>query len=319
MTDQAVIESFDSGADLNDSGSGGDQTSTESTQNEGSGGAGGGSEGQRTSADSGNKSAAGGSGAGAQSQSAGDAEGKDKFVPLSALQEARSELKALKAEIAELRNQPRLTPEEKQRLASLEQTQTAAQKDPDFLEDPKGYIDTKLTKAQEALKKLDEAEAGRKKQEEQQRTVQTIVSNIGAKEQEFVKSTPDYNDALAHARSVRAQQLALIYPNATPQQITQQIGNEELSAAAQVLQSGGDPAAFAYAYAKTLGYAPKAPAAAANNQQAAANGQKPADKDAARSLGGGGGADSTPEPEENPMEDAFNNALAERFGVKKRK
>ncbi len=141
-----------------------------------------------------------------------------------------------------------------------------------------------------------------------------MVAGTSAKEQEFLKTTPDYYDAVTHMRAVRTAQLQMLAPNFTPQQIQAQIAAEEIGAARQILQSGGDPASFAYQYAKTLGYTPKSQAVAS---PAGATAPK-ADKDAARSLGGGGGAEPTTEEEGNAMPE-FAAALAERFGVKRKK
>jgi hypothetical protein len=147
--------------------------------------------------------------------------------------------------------------------------------------------------------------------------VTQLVSNVSAKEQEFLKTTPDYYDAVTHIRTVRASQLQMLYPQATPEQITRQITIEEVGAARQLLQQGGDPAQFAYNYAKTMGYVPKAQAAAAGNGAAAAT---KTDKDAVRSMGGGGGADSTDSGEDDGRNiPEFASALAERFGRGKKK
>lgn len=249
-----------------------------------------------------------------QSQAGSADAGKDKLVPLAALHESREKIRALTSQIEELKKQPQLSDEDRETLKELKAQRAAAKepKPPDFLEDPKGYIDAQAKQTQDALKQLKEGEAKRTEAEQQQQQVQQIVTTTLAKESEFVKTTPDYGDALNHLRNVRGQQLKMLYPQATDQQIQQQIGREELTAAAQILQVGGNPAEFAYNYAKTMGYAPKAQpatngiAAAA----AAATDQKP-DKDAVRTLGGGGGADKEPE-NADPMPE-FTAALRERF------
>lgn len=187
-------------------------------------------------------------------------------------------------------------------------------KTPDFLEDPKGYVDASLKQTQDALKKLDEDRAQRTQADNQQRELATITQAIGAQEQAFVKTSPDYYDAVNHMRTVRAQQLQIWYPQATPQQIMQAIATEEISGAAQALRAGLNPAEAAYKYAATFGYTPKQAAAAAQ----AATGATKADKDAARTLGGGGGAEPKEEDGEEGIPE-FATALQERFGVKKRK
>lgn len=308
----AVLESITHVEEAgNDNASAGERSdNADQSASEGAAGSGAGAE--RGAAQGGTQSA---SATGSDSTRAGDGpQGKVDVVPHAALHEARSELKQLRAKIAELESQPKLSADELAALKDLRETRAKAQeaKDPDFLEDPKGYVDSKVTKA---LKKLEEVETGSKETKqtiEQQRFVQAVSSNAQQQEAEFTQKAPDYRDALTHARQVRANQLKMIYPQATEQQIAGQLLQEEFSAAAQILQSGGNVAEFAYNYAKTLGYQPKA-------APATDTGGKQPDKDAARTLGSGGGGASNEDGEEGDAMPVFSAALAERFGVKKRK
>jgi hypothetical protein len=138
--------------------------------------------------------------------------------------------------------------------------------------------------------------------------VATVVQHIQSQEAAFSKATPDYADALTHVRTIRTSQLKMLFPQASDAQISQQLAREEFGAAQQVAQAGGNVAEFAYNYAKTFGYQPK---------QGEDKSEKKPDKSAARSLGGGGGATSIEEGDEGGSE--FKTALAERFGVRKRK
>lgn len=315
---EAVLSIVDSGADLatTDAGSAGESAQTDVTPTTGTSPEGAGTQDAgATQSESGtdNQSAPGGAAQGDNKEI--------KLVPIHALHESREQVKALKTQIAALEAQPKLSAEDLELLKDLKAQRAAAAKpaEPDFLQDPKAYIDAKANEAREeakqtkeALKKLDEAKQA-------QEAFNQVVSGTSAKEAEFLKTTPDYYEAVTHMRTVRAAQLQMMLPNATPQQIQAHIGREEIQAAEQILRAGGDPADFAYRYAKTLGYLPKAPAAAAATTPAAA---PKIDKDAARSLGGGGAADSTAEVGEDDGGDgigALHQALAERFGVRKRK
>lgn len=312
----AVLESIDTGADLNASTT--DTRSGEATQA---------SPGASQSADTqpaGDSTATAGAtdtgaatiGAGSDAQPATGSDGKDKLVPLSALHEARNELRALRTKIAELEAKPSLTPQQQAQLDKLNAQETAAsEKEPDFLEDPKGYVDAQAKKTAEAVKKLNEATEKQTQQQQQQQQLNQILSGVQQHEQSFLKTTPDYHAAIDHIRSVRGAQLQMLYPQATAEQISRQITSEEIGAAAQILQAGGNPAEFAYKYAKTMGYAPKAPNPAPNP---ALNGATP-DKDAVRTLGNGGGAEKDDEPADDELGSAMKSALAERFGVRKRK
>ena len=211
----------------------------------------------------------------------------EKVVPLRALQEEREQAKELKRQIAELQAQPKLTAEDADLLKELK-AQRAAQNAPknvDFMDDPKGYVDAIDKKAQAALDKLKAATESTTKQVTAAQRFQALQNAVVTSEQSFVKDTPDYFDALAHIRSVRAQQIQLASPNATAEQISNAIAQEEMHAADSILQRGGNPCDFAYKYAKTLGYAKKA---ASINPKA--NGMaEAADKSAVRTLGAGGG------------------------------
>lgn len=155
-----------------------------------------------------------------------------------------------------------------ERIAALEPKAAA----PDFVEDPKGYVDAQTQAARDELKGLkDQAE-----QLQQQQQFGRFTQELGGHEAAFVQQNPDYFDALGHVRNIRMQQLSLMYPTATPEQIQQAIGQEELNAAYVFMQQGRNPAECAFEMAKALGYqraappAPPAPPAAAPAAPAAA-------------------------------------------------
>jgi small-conductance mechanosensitive channel len=244
---------------------------------------------------------------------------KVQTVPHGALHEAREKIRTLTTQIDELRKQPQLSEEDRELLKDLKAQRAAAKepKPPEFLEDPKGYIDAKEKQVTEALKQLREADTKRSEVEQQQVQLQSLLTTISTHEQAFVATTPDYNDALRHVRTVRTQQLKMMFPDATDAQIQAHIGREELGGAQQILARGGNSAEFAYNYAKTLGYQKKAPAPAGNGMAAAVIETEPKpDKDAVRTLGGGGGAEPDDAPAD-PMPE-FTQALKERFSRKRK-
>lgn len=314
-----VLESVDTGADIS------------ATPDTGAGGTGGTGTSEATSAqtagagtqgtgvtDAGTAAPAKGTDAQPAAGDPAQGDGKDKLVPLAALHEAREQLKAMRTKIAELEALPRLTDAQQKALDKLNAAEQAATaRDPDFLEDPKGYVDAQLAKTQDALKKLNESDQQRQQRDQAQQELNQLLSTVSTREQEFVKTTPDYYDAVNHIRSVRGAQLQMMYPQATPEQIARQITTEEVNAARQIVQSGGNPVEFAYNYARTVGYVPKAPAGAATAGTPATPAPK-VDKDAVRSMGGGGAASTAEEDSGDEMPE-FTSALAERFGVRKRK
>jgi hypothetical protein len=206
---------------------------------------------------------------------------------LAALHQERGEKKALREQLAQMQAQ----------LEALKSTapkpeQPAQEPEPDFLADPKGYVDSKV---QAALAKLDKAEKTTQEtadQVKQREANEAVLRATQAAEAQFYSSTPDYPEALQHIRSVRTQQLQIQHPEATPEQINNHIAYEERETARMLVSQNRNPAEFAYQFAKTLGYATKA----------AAKPAAPAvDKDAVRTLGSGGGNGTPSEDAGNSM------------------
>ena len=225
---------------------------------------------------------------------------------LAALHEARGENKTLRQQLAEMQQQ----------IAALQKPQgqqPAAQpeQEPDFLADPKGYVDRVDKKVSTALEKLDKATQETAEQIKQREANEAVLRATQSAETEFYSKTPDYPQALQHIRGVRTQQLQALHPEATPEQISNHIAFEERETARVLVQQGRNPAEFAYNIARTLGYAKAAPPADPKPQP------KPIDKDAVRTLGSGGGSGAPTEDAGNTMPE-FSAALAERFKPRKR-
>ncbi len=101
-----------------------------------------------------------------------------------------------------------------------------------------------------------------------------------------------------------------MFPQATAEQVQQQMRMEEFQTAATVLQNGGNPAQTAYTLAKTMGYT-------AQQQQSDAENQEQLDEKRDKAQGmGGSGLPSSPAID-NLMgleKDEFDQAMAEMFG-----
>jgi len=165
-----------------------------------------------------------------------------KVIPLGA---HLAERDRWQSQVAELR----------ERLAKLEPPPAPPKPEPDFIEDPKAYIDAKVERAQEALKQIEQKVAP----VEQEAQINRLLSHVGAIEGEFVKQTPDYYEAVGHVRQARAEQLTMLYPDAPREQIFEALRREELTFAAQALQAGRNPSELAYQMAqRVFGYRPKA-------------------------------------------------------------
>jgi hypothetical protein len=142
--------------------------------------------------------------------------------------------------------------------------------EPDFVENPKGYVDHKLEKTLAAIEAANKKaeEQGKQAQETAQAATEQVqlrqfLDEIGSQERAFVAQTPDYYDALGHLRTIRANQLRELVPDITDQQIRETIQREEIVLAVNIKRSGRDPMQVAYNLAKHHGYTKKEAAAAA--------------------------------------------------------
>ena len=215
--------------------------------------------------------------------------GRDQVANLNAaLRQERAERKRLEEQLTQL----------SQRIESIGKPPAPEKaKEPDFLEDPAGVIQNLTKRLDESDKQRKEREETEAKQREEQAKAQENWNKVIASEQEFVKTTPDYNNALAHIRGVLKAQIQLAnpdledqireqHPTASDEQVKQeaeariarQIAIQEAQGAVHLLSKGKNPSQVYYEYAKALGYKP-----------AAAAPQQRVDKEAVRSMGSGGG------------------------------
>jgi hypothetical protein len=227
-----------------------------------------------------------------------------KTIPLAAhLEERRalkSELDSIRAELAALKNPPK-------QPAPL----------PEFNEDPKGYVDHQtqsvVEKLEAASKRVEQAEQTAQMSAQQAEHVQ-FVNFLQQAEAEFVSRTPDYHDALAHIRQIRARQLKVFDPNINEEQVRDTIINEEMGLAKQLKRQGRNPAQTAYEIAQAYGYTPKAQQA---QQEAAPELPKvpgPKQLPPDQTLGSG----SAPVEDATDQADPFEQAFNEMFGKRKR-
>lgn len=255
-------------------------------------------------------------------QQAVDDQNRQQTVPHQALHQEREKNKELRRQLEELKAQA-LTPEDRAALAALRQQQQQAKEppkeedpEPEFLKDPKAWA------AWNTRKGIREARAEQERKESEakahQEEIQTVINRTSASEQAFVQSTPDYPQALEHVRKVRMQQIRLVNDSLTDQQIINQIMLEEIALAQQVLKSNKDPAAFAYNYAKTIGYVPKVSGSGqqqqAQQQASAGAVTQKVDREAVRTLGASSDDGSGGELVE---QSEFAAAKAERFSKKR--
>lgn len=199
----------------------------------------------------------------------------------AAIRETRTENKALKAQLQELNAKI-------EALAKGPAPAAEVEAEPDFLADPKGYVDASKKKLADLEAKLEADKTQQSEQQKQQQQAQETWNKVLASEAEFAAATPDYHDALNHVRGIRAEQIKIEIREtedreATTEEIGQILARQEAQGAAALVAKGKNPSKFYYEYAKTFGYKPKAATTAAPVA-------KP-DKDAVRTMGSGGGSE----------------------------
>lgn len=238
-----------------------------------------------------------------------------RTIPLAAHLEERNKLRG---EIEEERKSRKALEE---RLAKLENPPAAPKEKPDFLTDPRGYVDHSVDSGvQSALQKLQEIEqrvekTGKTAEEAANESrMNAFLNHLGGLEAEFRTKTPDYSDALEHLRKARVAEIQLVNPAVTQEQLIQIIRNEEIQLSMQLMQMGKNPHEVAYALAQARGYAKKAPQVDLPNVKSKGPGQLPPDQ----TLGSGNGGAPDEKDEENPDGlDAFDAAFKQMFSRKR--
>jgi hypothetical protein len=204
---------------------------------------------------------------------------------MAANREVRSENKALKAQLQELTAKI-------EALAKPPAPAAEQPEEPDFLADPKGYVDAAKAKLKELTDKIEADKQQQTEAQKQQQEAQETWTKVLTAEQEFAATTPDYHDALNHVRAIRAEQIKIEIRETedrepTAEEIGKILNIQEARGAAALIAKGKNPSKFYYEYAKTFGYKPKA----ADPPAAVTNTPKP-DKEAVRTMGSGGAGDS---------------------------
>lgn len=193
-----------------------------------------------------------------------------KTVDLRALQEAR-------AEAREVRQRNAILEARTNEVLALiaQQQQQPAQKAPEIPpeDDMVGRINWLVDQMRQQGEQTQQSREAQ--QAEQQR--QATFSRLATLEQQFIATAPDYEAAVQFAGQSRENELAIIYPNSTPEQRKAYVANEWEQIVQSSLQSGINPAEQVYKFAKARGFtapAPVAPTPAQPNLAAVAAAQQ---------------------------------------------
>jgi hypothetical protein len=109
------------------------------------------------------------------------------------------------------------------------------------------------------LAEIDQRDAARSQETQQQQQERVFHQNYVAAAQEFTKKTPDFPDAYSHLVSSRVSELQMIGQD--PAMIDQMVKAEEMMIINTALSKGEDPITKIYELAKLRGYAKAAPEA----------------------------------------------------------
>jgi hypothetical protein len=182
---------------------------------------------------------------------------------------------------------------------------------PDFLADPKGYVDHLGKRLDDAEKTTKQREEDDRKAAEERTALQSTWNEVLEEESAFQAANADWQQAHAFVRAFQIDTLKEAHPDATPQQIQQHVHQQETWNAIQLKRQGRNPIAMLYSYAKRIGF--KAANGAANGSPGGA--AKP-DKDAVRTMGSGGGERETTQERRSgglsELADAHSEMKAER-------
>lgn len=189
-----------------------------------------------------------------------------------------------------------------------EKDKPAPEPEPEYLDDPKEYVDHKVGKAEERAATAEEKAAKLEEQTQQRAQMEQINNRLNTYDQELMKTTPDYYDALEHVRQINIANIKAMGANDT--QAAQQAGQAIFMAQVQAMRQGVDPAKYMYEMAGRFGYSAK-PAEDTGKAQDDKDDAIIAGQEAA-SMGGGAAPDA--ERDEELDDDEFSEAFNELFG-----
>ena len=136
---------------------------------------------------------------------------------------------------------------------------------PDPATDPLGALMYKVNGIETALAQIQQSSQQTAQMTEQQRGLLDFKNQMNTLKTEFVKTTPDFDEAYGHLRAQRAADLADV---GVPQdQIAMALMQDEIAVAQNAVRQGKNPAQVIYGMAKRYGYTPKAAAPAAPTPQ----------------------------------------------------
>lgn len=244
----------------------------------------------------------------AASKAAAETPAAEHTVPVATLVGERREWTAEKNDL--LQRLARLEPiADDLRQMRADKAEADKPAEPDYLEDPKGYIDHDKRDIAAQLKSMGESVQQNAAITEQQAAITNMQGHIAGLEENYAREHKDYWDALEYYRAIRRTQLGELVPDANPGQVEQRIKLEELNVGAQIVQAGRNPSEYVYFLAKSMGYNP--PEADPKLDQG-----KEGEKPDAEGLGSAGDTSTALDNLMDLETDEFDEAMGEMFGGK---
>lgn len=142
-------------------------------------------------------------------------------------------------------------------IGQLQALQTAgsAVEIPDPNVDPFGHLQHQISTVNTAIQNLQANLTQQQQQSQQAAQLQQFVTQVHSLRDEFVKTTPDFNDAYKHVRDMRAADLRAA--GVSEQAIPQVLFQDEMTISQAAITAGKNPAAAIYDMAKRHGYTAK--------------------------------------------------------------
>lgn len=240
---------------------------------------------------------AGKQGGAAEEDQAGTEE-KQTIVPYNALHEERqlrketqAELRRTQDEVAGMRERMKLLDKLEARLSERQSKEQQAAAEEEFEADPIGHLRSKQA-AMEA--KLAEQEQHETQVKEHQALIQRMQQDVATRVRDFMKETPDYQEAFQHLMAMRFREYQAMGVE-SPQELTERFEQYSMQLAIEAMKRGKNPGELVYELAKSQGYKKAEPTAETDTgkEEAAASLEAQLDKlerggKAARSVSNGG-------------------------------
>ena len=260
-----------------------------------------------------NESSADDAGAGATDEGTDAGNQGGQTVPLAVLLDERKGFQSRIDQLSEKAAKADAFMDRMEDINRRKAEEAAKPEEPEYLDDPKGYIDHKTGEAKQAATESKENITQLREMSEAQAQIQQTVNRLQSYDTEFIKAgNEDLYDAIEHVRSVNVQ-------NGLDMGLNQQQAEQEAAKAmfmtqAQVLNRNKNPSEYIYNLAKRWGYS-KAVAEPAKPTEDAddiiAAGQ------VAQSMGGGA-APGEDQHDEELDDEEFTEIFTEMFGQKPR-